>query len=293
MELTPSQRALLPSEQDVAFYREHGWWISPICLSDEALQSLQFGVERYYAGERDFPMLAALRTDWTEEKGNVLRQNDYVSLQMEEFRDFVHEPLLPAMAARLCGTSSIRLFHDQLVYKPAGAVPSTTVVGWHTDRAYWKTCTSRSMISAWVPLQDCTVEMGTMSVLDRSHLWEGAEELRTFHSNDMEAIEARLKARGERLEVVPFLLKKGQVSFHHCMTVHGSRPNHSDIPRIALAIHYQDASNHYCENRDANGRLIPHINDILCRRDAEGRPDYTDPAICPLLWEEQEPRSSP
>jgi hypothetical protein len=45
--------ALLPTEQDVRFYEQHGWWISPPIVPDDLIDDARFGADRYYAGEKD------------------------------------------------------------------------------------------------------------------------------------------------------------------------------------------------------------------------------------------------
>jgi ectoine hydroxylase-related dioxygenase (phytanoyl-CoA dioxygenase family) len=229
-------------------------------------------------------LLLEAGTDWTEERGNVLRQNDYVSLQVEELRRLVHHPLLAATAARLARTGEIRLFHDQLILKPPQARPSDTAVGWHTDIAYWKTCSSRNLITAWVPFQPVTEDMGPMLVLDGSHRWEGNDRLEFFHESALDEIAERIRSNGATMEPVPMLLERGQVSFHHCRAIHGSRPNTSDRDRAALAIHLQDEANRYLPATDADGKRLSHLNDFLCRKDSDGNPDYRDGEVCPVLW---------
>jgi hypothetical protein len=93
--LSPEERALLPTPAQVAEYDEHGWWISPPCLGEDALEELRFGVERYYAGERDWRLPIVSASDWTAADGDVIRQNDFASLQPEEFRAFLRRPLVP------------------------------------------------------------------------------------------------------------------------------------------------------------------------------------------------------
>jgi ectoine hydroxylase-related dioxygenase (phytanoyl-CoA dioxygenase family) len=287
VELTDDQRALLPTEEDVAFFEQHGWWISPRLLSDEELDDARYGVERYYAGERDTELLLSTGTDWTEAHGNTMRQNDYVSLQVDQLRRLAHHPLVGATAARLARTAEVRLFHDQLIYKPPQAAPSDTVVGWHTDLAYWKTCSSRDMLTAWIPLQDVTPDMGPMLVLDGSHRWEGNDELERFHERDLDATAAHIRGAGSVPEPVPMALDAGQVSFHHCLTIHGSQPNAADRPRVALAVHMQDEANRYVARTDEAGHRRVHLNDMLCRTDADGNPDYADPDTFPVLWRER------
>jgi ectoine hydroxylase-related dioxygenase (phytanoyl-CoA dioxygenase family) len=78
-------------------------------------------------------------------------------------------------------------------------------------------------------------------------------------------------------------LKKGQASFHSCLTIHGSGPNRSAQPRRSMAVHLQDKENHWQEYRMAKGRLAHHYNNELCR-EVNGVPDYTDPVICPIIY---------
>jgi ectoine hydroxylase-related dioxygenase (phytanoyl-CoA dioxygenase family) len=277
--------AALPSREDIAFYREHGWWISSQVIPDSVLDTAQLGVDRHYAGERDHPLLiTGGYLDWRPEHGPVVRLNDYVSLQNEDIRELVILPVLAKIAGLLTDTDSIRLFHDQLICKPAGIGASESVVGWHVDAAYWQTCSSRSLITAWIPFQDCSVDIGALSFIDRSHQRTDTEWMKTFGERDLAALEQSFSADGEAIQKISPRLRRGQVSFHHCRTIHGSEPNRSQRDRLALAVHFQDHPNHYIPHTDAAGRRTVHINDLLCRKDANGNPDYSDPAICPVLW---------
>ncbi len=286
MTLSDAKLALLPTEEDVSHYEQHGWWISPPILTEEEIDDARFGAERYYSGERDGALLFQVGANWTEAAGDVLRQNDYVSLQIEELRQLVHHPLIAASAARLAQTAAVRLFHDQLIYKPPKVSAADNTVGWHTDIAYWKTCSSRNLITAWIPFQTVTMDMGPMTVMDRSHRWTGNDRLEFFHDPNLAAIEARIERGGQHLDPVPLLMRLGQVSFHHCRTIHGSLPNVGDRPRLALAVHMQDETNRYAGATGPDGKGLSHLNDFLCRKDAAGNPDYSDPEVCPTLWSE-------
>ena len=99
--------------------------------------------------------------------GDTIRNSEYTALQNREIRALVQHPIIGAIAARLTRSSEIRLWDDQLVSKPPSAGPRGPVVGWHTDRAYWMTCTSEDMLTAWIPLHDCPVEMGPVIYLCR------------------------------------------------------------------------------------------------------------------------------
>ena len=276
--------AALPREDDIRFFEAHGWWISPPILPDDLLDELAYGAERFLAGERDTPLPMRFGTDWDPALGNVVRQGDYVSLQIDDARRAVADPVLPRIAAALAGTESIRLFHDQVVFKPAAGPGSKSTVGWHSDKAYWASCTSHRMLTAWIPLQDTPLEMGPLAFWDGSHKWPFIEELHTFDVDDLPAIERTFEQRDLRPRIAVQPMRKGQVSFHHCRVVHGSYPNRTDRPRLAFAVHYQDHSNAFNVDAIREGRKVGHLNDVLCRRDARGNPDYSDPDICPRLW---------
>lgn len=98
--------------------------------------------------------------------------------------------------------------------------------------------------------------------------------------HDLGRRERALAAAGRRLTKVPATLRRGQVSFHHCRTIHGSGPNRSGQPRRSLAVHLQPDDNRFESAAPAAG----HRNDDLCRRTATGEPDYTDPELFPRLW---------
>jgi ectoine hydroxylase-related dioxygenase (phytanoyl-CoA dioxygenase family) len=56
-------------------------------------------------------------------------------------------------------------------------------------------------------------------------------------AGDMEAIQSVLSAeQREQFRPVPARLKRGEASFHHPLTVHGSRENRSHRPRRAAVV---------------------------------------------------------
>jgi hypothetical protein len=266
-----------PGADDIAFYREHGYWISPVILPSDVLDAAERGMERFYAGDHDhvLPDLPSTR-GWQPSDGDVLRKNDYASLRVDELAALVRHPAIGATAAALSGAEGIRLWHDQLLRKPVDRPGGSARVGWHTDRQYWQCCTSDNMLTAWVGFHDVDEVNGAVSFLPGSHRWDvtGLD----FFSQDSEALDAALIAQGFDPTPVTPRMRRGQVSFHHCRTVHGSSANRGTAPRRSLAIHLQPT-----DNRWRPGSA--HPNDTLVRPDpTTNAPDYTDPAIQPVLW---------
>src|SRR5256885_13080790 len=52
LEHVPNPGLQLPSADDVAFFRDHGWWVSAPILPEGLLQAAENGFLRYRAGER-------------------------------------------------------------------------------------------------------------------------------------------------------------------------------------------------------------------------------------------------
>lgn len=285
MQLSTKLEALLPDEAAISSYEEHGYHVTPKILPDELIDAAIRGAERHWAGERDWRLpITGGFSDWKPGDGNDIRNSEYTALQNREIRALVEYPLIGAIAARLTRTSIVRLWDDQLISKAPSSGPSGGIVGWHTDRAYWMTCTSEAMLTAWIPLQDTPEEMGPIICIDGSHKWPDTEGMRTFNSQDLEAIEQRFLDDDNRSLKRVIALKKGQMSFHHSRTIHGSDVNRGREPRRSIALHMQDGSNRHRVYRNEDGVPWHMTNDDLARKQADGTPDYSDPAVFPILW---------
>jgi hypothetical protein len=294
--LTDEERALLPTDEDVRFYAEHGWYLSGKLFSDEEIDALVEASDQYYDGARDhrLPTRPPKLAYWQPEHGQVQRHNDYVHYESDAIGKILRKPLVGAVAARLAQASEIRIFQSTMIYKPPVAGEPTNVVPWHFDKHYWASSTSDRMLTGFLPFHDCPPEMGTITMVDGSHRWReiGNDDstVRHFAERDKTQLDVMLaeNAAYNDAEVVkiPITIPKGHMNFHHCRTYHGSGPNLSDRPRRAISLHLQDGANAYQEFRLSNGQLAGYNHDVLVRRTADGHPDYADPAYCPVLWRE-------
>lgn len=285
-DLTPEQLELLPTEEDIAFYEEHGWYISPKVIPDEIIDQAIIGSQKFYQGERDATLpYDTGYSNWKPGDGDELRNNEFVSLQKKELEQLALQPIIGAIAARLTRSKTIRRFEDQLVYKAPTTTAGKGAVGWHTDHAYSSNCTSDKLLAAWIPFHDSEANRAPLVVIDGSHQWTGTEHLRDFNQQDLPKILQEFAEEGKKIVEVPMVMKKGQISFHHGWTIHGSYPNHSDQIRLAMAVHLQDETNRYQPFWN-NGKQIHHFLDSICRKLPNGEPDYSDPNIFPVIWSE-------
>lgn len=287
--LPENYETLLPSEEDISFFRQHGYYLSKKILSAGDIDAAIESSERFYRGEvRSCSLPLSDRSYPKGDFGEKLRKHDFASfLAPEGLANLVRKPLIGAIAARLVGASAIRLWHDQLLYKPGQKegepVSQSANLGWHTDLGYWRNCSSNRMITAWIPFHDCDEAMGSITMIDGSHLWSGNLEGLDAFEKDLDLLERKFVTGGKSVRKVVMNMQKGQVSFHHCLTIHGSGPNRSPHPRRSIAVHLQDDANCYREHHRKDGSLASHPLDRLVRT-IDSLPDYSDPVVCPTLF---------
>lgn len=292
--LSEQDKALLPTDEDVRFYAEHGWYLTKKLFTDAEVDDLVAASERYYAGERSrrLPVRPPRLAYWEPADGDVQRHNDYMHYESDALAKLLLKPIIGAVAARLAGAAEIRVFQSTLIYKPPISGEPSNVVPWHFDKHYWSSSSSENMLTAFIPFHDCGEEMGTITHVDGSNRWTeiGNDDSTTRHfaERDRSQLEQMLSANaahnGVQVEKIPMVIPKGHMSFHHCKTYHGSGANVSDRPRRAVSLHLQDGANEFRELSLSDGSLAFYNHDSLVRKTSDGRPDYADPDYCPVLW---------
>src|SRR4029077_19729048 len=139
---------------------------------DEEVDALTAASDRFYAGHRDrtLPARPPNLAYWEPSHGQVQRHNDYVHYESDEIAAILRKPLLGAIAARLAGADQIRAFQATLIYKPPISGEITNLVPCDIDRHDGQICTSERMLTPFIPFHDCGLEMGTITIIDGSHL---------------------------------------------------------------------------------------------------------------------------
>ncbi|HEY8665507.1 MAG TPA: phytanoyl-CoA dioxygenase family protein [Tepidisphaeraceae bacterium] len=153
-------------------------------------------------------------------------------LKSEPFKQLLFNQVITEEIAQLTGGREVRLWHDQIQYKPAGI---GGVNMWHQDHPYWANIKPAVQVSAWVALDDVDASNGCMSMVPGSHLW--GNQISFLHT--LKSFDAMPKEHaGHAIEVRLAPVRKGHVHYHHALTWHGSHANTSGRPRRAIALHY-------------------------------------------------------
>jgi ectoine hydroxylase-related dioxygenase (phytanoyl-CoA dioxygenase family) len=188
------------------------------------------------------PVIASVVNDVARRHETQGRIDDYSKLFTqvtniwrlnEAARRIVFERRFAEMAARLLGTSSVRLYHDQALFKPPGAGRTP----WHQDRYYWPLETELS-VTMWLPLVDVDEAMGPMRFASGSHRSDNLGDLAISSDTDQRLSEL-IGQRGWRVSTAP--VRVGDATFHAGGTIHSAGANNSDRTREVLTVIYYAA----------------------------------------------------
>lgn len=149
------------------------------------------------------------------------------------FHDLLWSPAIVVPAEQLLG-GPVRFWHDQLFVKPPHV---GGVVSWHQDYSYWTRTAPMAHLTCWIPLDDVDEENGCPQYVPGSHRWRLLPI--TGLTSDMDAIRQVLTpAEMAAFHPVPALLRSGEATFHHPLTVHGSYHNRSPRRRRGIALNF-------------------------------------------------------
>jgi ectoine hydroxylase-related dioxygenase (phytanoyl-CoA dioxygenase family) len=271
------------TEAVIAEYWERGFWVGPQLFDDDQVQRLRDAHERLWSGQHDYEVPSIYGWTARDLSSPAVRQQVDAFYLNAEMREAILSPLVGKIAARLMKTSSVRLWHDQALFKPGTGGQEQTIagnVGWHQDYGFWQSCSTTNMCSAWVALQDTDLTNGAMRMVVGSHKW-GLIEGSNNDKKEMEQwAEHYARLAGVEWRDEPVLLKAGQVSFHHALTFHGSGPNVSDQPRLCVISHMMPGDTVYKAGRPQHPNLA-----LLGPNAYDGQSFASD--FFPLMWPEQ------
>ena len=188
-----------------------------------------------------------------------------------EVKAFVYGRRLARIAAELMGTSGVRLYHDQALYKEAGG----GFTPWHADQYYWPLASTHS-VTAWVPLHAVPKEMGPLAFAPRSHALDLGRDVAISDASQSK-IEKELLKHG--LGQVEEAFELGEVSFHAGWTFHRAGKNVSPKPREVMTVIYMDSDMRLAAPRNENQQADW---DGWCPGAKVG--ELIDTPLNPVLW---------
>ena len=265
------------TEQQVRQFHDVGYLRGSRVLDDDDVEVLREEVLRVIRDREDrSARQPVLCHNMTGKADAPVWQVVNIWMASEPFRRVVTHPVVSAEVGQLTGARELRVWHDQIQYKPAGG---GGVNMWHQDSPYWGILTPKhQQVTAWIALDDVDVDNGCMKMVPGSHHWGNTIEfLHTLKEfDDMDRVR---EFDGRPVTVRPCPVRKGDVHYHHSLTWHGSGRNASGRPRRAVAIHYATDQTRYVAGGNHVMRQFVTVGD--------GEPLTGD--AFPLVWTAREP----
>lgn len=221
------------TDEQVAFYHEHGYLAGVRILTDEQCDKLCGELAEFFTPTHPgHELWYEYHTNESTTPNTVLFHALGAWRIRPGFHDILWHPAFTVAASQLLG-GAVRFWHDQLFCKPAR---HGGVVAWHQDYSYWTRTKPMAHLTCWIGLDESTRDNGCVHYIDGSHKWDLLPI--TGLAGDMAAIKEVLSPEqwDQFQKPVAIELKRGECSFHHPLMVHGSFENRVDRPRRATVI---------------------------------------------------------
>lgn len=150
----------------------------------------------------------------------------------EVVKQLVFSKRLAKIATDLMQTTGVRLYHDQALFKEGGG----GITPWHADQYYWPLETDKT-ITAWMPLQATSLELGPLEFSAGSHRIVEGRELAIGDESET-LIQQKLRVTDFRHVIEPF--DAGEISFHSGWVFHRAGANITARMRKVMTIIYMD-----------------------------------------------------
>lgn len=231
------------SDGDVQSFVEQGYLVKQGLVGPEELVELKADVLKLAKGGYPCSNLQPLPESTTEQQALeqilCMHQPHYLS---PVIRRFTVHPGIAGVLGRITGAhlhpswwdGSVKCMQSMYFVKPPGKPGQA----WHQDEIYIPT-RDRSLIGAWIAVDDATIDNGCLWVLPGSHR-EGVLFHQRKHENPEFDFASESCGFDDSAEV-PVEVPAGSVVFFNGYLLHRSRKNRSQRYRRALVSHYCSA----------------------------------------------------
>ncbi len=228
------------SPDQLEAYRRTGHVTMPGVFTGEEMLALVSDIERW--GEDFLAGLPPEKRYWYIDGGvtakQVLRKLDNPHYQRDSVRRLASDPRLVDLVESIIGPG-VTVYFSQVFFKPPGGGGPKVV---HQDNYYFGPGDPEGIVTAWVAMDDATVENGCL------YFGEGTQNGPVYkHVAPADApYDLHVppdEAARHAMTAAP--VPRGGVSFHHGNVFHQSGPNHSTRWRRACALHYVTNSNRF------------------------------------------------
>ena len=290
MDRFPSSSPLRPiTQSEISSFTLEGVVHLPEILHKDWIELLDSSLKIILNEPRMFADLTALGNDLNETQGLAVLTDGNIKggrflsgvdhwKENENFAAFAKTSPLPSIAAKLMNSKKIYLYEDSVLIKEPGTAERTA---FHQDLGYFHV-EGESICTVWAPLDDVNAETGGVVYLRSSHKDKKVfkpnwfvvnESLPDTEGNELPDIEID----DEKLDLIRFDTKPGDLVVHHALTLHGAGANSSTSrQRRAISVRYCGDGSTY-KIRPGAPKKAHHEN----MHTGDPVVDHPD---CPLVW---------
>jgi len=231
--------------QQVKFFVDEGYLVVPDLITKAERDELIADTIKIARGGYDTPSIKPAPAGASDkevlETILCIHQPHYISPVMERY---VKHPKICGMLSQITAAhlpnwdGSVKCMQSMLFVKPPGFQGQA----WHQDEIYIPT-RDRSLIGAWIAIDDATIENGCLWILPGSHKM-GYLYPQRAHNNADEFDFAPESHGFDESKEIPVEVKAGAMVFFNGYLLHRSRKNRSQIFRRVLVNHYMNAWSH-------------------------------------------------
>ncbi|MCS7061920.1 MAG: phytanoyl-CoA dioxygenase family protein [Anaerolineae bacterium] len=230
------------NDEQVRFFVDQGYLVVEDLVTPEELEELKRDTAFIARGGYPNPTLKPLPAEMSDAQvlRNILciHQPHYISPVMLKY---VKHPKICGVLSQITAAhlpywdGSVKCMQSMLFVKP----PQFQGQAWHQDEIYIPT-RDRSLIGAWIAIDDATVENGCLFIIPGSHR-SGYLFPQRPHNNPDEFDFAPESYGFDDSQEIPVEVKAGTVVFFNGYLLHRSRKNRSQGYRRVLVNHYMNA----------------------------------------------------
>jgi phytanoyl-CoA hydroxylase len=230
------------SEEQVRSFVENGFLVVPDLVSPREIEELRRDTVDLARGKYPCPTLQPLPAGMGDDEALAsilcIHQPHYVSPLIEKY---VRHPRVCGVLSQITAAhlpywdGSVKCMQSMLFVKPPGFQGQA----WHQDEIYIPT-RDRSLLGAWIAMDDATLENGCLWVIPGSHR-TGYLYPQRQHDNPDEFDFAPESHGFDESAEVPVEVKAGTVVFFNGYLLHRSFKNRGSVYRRVLVSHYCNA----------------------------------------------------
>lgn len=226
------------TNEQIEYYQENGFVKVTGVLQGDALAYARKVIQAAVLLRKEHDKRALAEKSQYEQS---FLQCGYLCFDFPAVKDIVFSRRLAGIGRDIMKVDSIRLWHDQALFKEPGGRPTDV----HQDSSYWPVKEPEFTTTIWMAMNDVPIEKGSLYFYPGTHklgLREYVDIFKNPHFPESLDPEDNIK--------VP--LSAGDATFHSGLTFHGAGGNNTNDMREGMTIIYTKDGSHFDASDERN-----------------------------------------